>query len=64
MKYKILVQKAGSAFKTDFEHAAQELSDKVNQAIREGWEPHGGLATGRTTGLEIVYLAQAMIKQE
>jgi hypothetical protein len=64
MRYKILVQKAGSMLKTDFERAAQELSDKVNEALRDGWEPQGGLAVGQTTAAPTAYLMQAVVKKE
>jgi len=64
MRYKILIQKAGTALKTDFERAAEELSHKVNEAIRDGWEPQGGLAVGETAVTEVPHLMQAMIKQE
>jgi hypothetical protein len=64
MEYKILIQKAGSALKTDFERAAEELARKVNQAIRDGWEPKGGLAVGETAAAEVPHLMQAMVKRE
>jgi len=64
MRYKILIQKAGSALKTDFERAAEGLARKVNEAIRDGWEPKGGLAVGETAGVEVSYLMQAMVKRE
>jgi hypothetical protein len=64
MKYKILVQKAGTALKTDFERAAEKLSLKVNEAIRDGWEPKGGVAVGKTAAVELPYLMQAMIKRD
>jgi len=64
MKYKVLVQKAGSVVKTDFERAAEKLAEKVNTALRDGWEPPGGIAVGRTTAAEVVYLLQAVVKRE
>jgi hypothetical protein len=64
MRYKILIQRAGSALKTDFERAAEELAHKVNDAIYDGWEPQGGLAVGETAATEVPYLMQAMVKQE
>jgi hypothetical protein len=64
MRYKILVQKAGTALRTDFERAAAELSQKVNEAIRDGWVPQGGLAVGETAATERPHLMQAMVKQE
>lgn len=64
MRYKILVQKAGSFFETDFERAAEDLSNKVNEALREGWQVQGGLAVGRSKMDEISYLMQALVKPE
>ena len=64
MEYKILIEKAGTGLRTDFARAAKALSLKVNEAIREGWEPKGGLAVGRTQAVEIPYLMQAMVKKE
>lgn len=64
MEYKILIEKAGSAWKTDFERAAEGLSLKVNGAIRDGWEPQGGVCVGETRVMEVPFLMQAMIKQD
>lgn len=64
MKYKILVQKAGSLIQTDFERAAEDLAEKVNAALQDGWEPQGGIAVGRTTAAEVVYLLQAVVQRE
>jgi hypothetical protein len=64
MKYKILMQRAGSMVKTDFERAAQELAEKVNQALREGWQVKGGVAVGHTTTAVVAYLMQALVKPE
>jgi hypothetical protein len=64
MEYKILMERAGSAWKTDFARAAEALSFKVNEAIRDGWEPKGGLCVGKTTATEVAYLMQAMIKRD
>ena len=64
MEYKILIEKAGSAWKTNFERAVEALSLKVNDAIRDGWEPQGGVATGETTATEVPFLMQAMVKRD
>ena len=64
MRYKILTQKAGTAVKTDFDRASEELARKVNEAIRDGWTPKGGVAVGRTAAVEVPHLMQAMVKQE
>jgi hypothetical protein len=63
MDYKVLIEQAGSAWKTDFEDAAEALSRKVNEAIRDGWEPQGGVAVGKTTAVEVPFLMQAMVKR-
>jgi len=64
MEYKILIEKAGSALRTNFERAAEALSLKVNEAIRDGWEPKGGIAVGETAATEVPYLMQAMVKKD
>jgi hypothetical protein len=64
MEYKILIEEASSGLRTDFERAAKALSLKVNEAIRDGWEPKGGLTVGKTRAMEVPYLMQAMVKKE
>jgi hypothetical protein len=64
MEYKILIEEAGAGLRTDFARAAEALSLKVNAAIREGWEPQGGLTVGKTRAMEVPYLMQAMVKKE
>jgi hypothetical protein len=64
VEYKVLIEKAGSAWSTNFEDAAAALARKVNEAIRDGWEPQGGVAVGETTALDIPFLMQAMIKRD
>ena len=63
MEYKILIEKTGPGLRTNFERAAEALSLKVNEAIRDGWEPKGGLTVGETRGTEVPYLMQAMVKK-
>jgi hypothetical protein len=64
MEYKIVIERAGSAWKTDFGRAAEALAGKVNRAIRDGWEPYGGVAVGKTTAIEVPFLMQAMVKHD
>ena len=64
MEYKILIEKAGSPLKTYFERAAEELACKVDEAIRDGWLPQGGVAVGKTAATEVPFLMQAMIKED
>ena len=61
MKYQILTVRSNPGnMATDFEKAAVELSELVNQAIRDGWEPLGGVAVGNTQATMSPYLFQAM----
>lgn len=63
MEYKIIVVSAVKTFGTDFPKAARELSDQVNAAIAEGWEPIGGLTVGSTMSTNEPHLLQAMIRK-
>jgi len=64
VRYKVLIQKAGTVVKTDFESAAEKLARKVNEAIRDGWKPQGGVAVGKSAATEVPHLMQAMVKPE
>ena len=61
MQYKILTVSAVSSFATNFERAASDLSQLVNQEILHGWKPTGGVAIGKTQSTREPYLFQAMI---
>ena len=69
MEYKILTVSAICGFSgdtgivTDFQTAADSLSKRVNQDIRAGWAPLGGVATGLTQQLNEPYLFQAMVRK-
>ena len=63
MEYKVVVVAASRLLGTDFEKGAQELSKAVNQQIAEGWEPLGGVSTGKTQQTEKPFLLQAMVKR-
>ena len=63
MEYQIVVVTAVKTFGTDFEHAARELSAKVNAEIQLGWEPLGGVNVGATMSTHEPYLLQAMIRR-
>ncbi|MBO7243834.1 MAG: DUF1737 domain-containing protein [Alphaproteobacteria bacterium] len=45
-----------------YDQVAELLIDKVNQLIKQGWEPLGGLCATQNAGKEI--FCQAMIKKE
>lgn len=63
MQYKIVVVDAVQGWGTNFEKAAAELARLVNKEIAKGWEPLGGVNTGRTQSTENPYLLQAMVKR-
>ena len=46
MQYKVIVEDAARGLMGDsgMEAAADILSEKVNEAIKDGWEPLGGIA--------------------
>jgi hypothetical protein len=46
MEYKVLVVECSDVTGTHFQKAADKLAERVNEAIREGWRPQGGLCTG------------------
>lgn len=62
MEYKLLVAPAGGAFRTNFDKAADRLADLVNQHVREGWTPQGGVAVGGTQSTKEPYLMQAIVR--
>lgn len=61
MKYQVITACAYFSPVTDFERAARELSELVNQAILDGWRPLGGVAAGNTENVK-PYLLQAMVR--
>jgi len=62
MEYKVILVSAIKTFGTDFDKAAQELAEKVNEQIQWGWLPQGGLAVGETQSTKEPYIMQAMVK--
>ncbi len=61
MKYKIVTVNAViGSFSTEFEQAAEKLSNLVNREMRDGWMPVGGVAVGQTMSTKEPYLFQAM----
>ncbi len=64
MQYKVIVEDAARGLMGDsgMETAAAILSDKVNEAIKDGWEPLGGIAHSENRQ-EDPFLLQAMINR-
>jgi hypothetical protein len=57
-EYKILTQDIGSIMSRDVVQAAADMTEQVNQHLKDGWTPIGGLATVQAgTG---IYLLQAL----
>lgn len=44
-----------------FEDSITELKDKVNEMIKQGWRPQGGVCTSVNMGVGVLF-CQAMIK--
>ena len=64
MQYKVIVEDAARGLMGDcgMETAAAILSEKVNEAIKDGWEPLGGIAHSENRQ-ENPFLLQAMINR-
>jgi hypothetical protein len=62
MQYKVIVEDAARGLMGDsgMETSAAILADKVNEAIKEGWEPLGGSAHSENRQ-ENPFLLQAVI---
>ena len=65
MQYKVIVEDAARGLMGDnsgMETSAAILADKVNEAIKDGWEPLGGIAHSENRQ-ENPFLLQAMINR-
>ena len=64
MQYKVIIEDASRGVMGDscMEASAAILSDKVNEAIKDGWEPLGGIAHSENRQ-ENPFLLQAMINR-
>ena len=61
MQYKIVAK--ASSRSTSLEKAADDLAKEVNDLIRSGWKPQGGLVARTQLG-QYPFVAQAMVKEE
>jgi hypothetical protein len=61
MEYEVLAQKISNPFVRNVPKAIEDLSKRVNERIREGWEPQGGVAAGAVGTAP--YLFQALVKR-
>ena len=64
MQYKVIVEDAARGLMGDsgMETSATILAEKVNEAIKDGWEPLGGIAHSENRQ-ENPFLLQAMINR-
>ena len=64
MQYKVIIEDASQGVMGGgaMESATSTLSEKVNNAIQEGWEPIGGISHSEDRQ-ENPYLLQAMINR-
>ena len=60
MQYKTVLKTSDSTI--PLEKAADDLAKEVNDLIRSGWTPQGGLVAGMQMG-QYPFLAQAMVKK-
>ncbi|MGN1299467.1 MAG: DUF1737 domain-containing protein [Candidatus Scatovivens sp.] len=56
MQYKILKEE-----NIIYEDASDNLEEQVNEALKEGWKPQGGVSTVRQKS-NVFIISQAMIK--
>ena len=63
MEYKVIFVRTKKGVSTNFQEATNELAELVNAELQNGWEPIGGVATGRTRFSEEPHLFQAVIKR-
>lgn len=56
MEYKVIVISANNAIGSDFDKAALELGESVNQHIAEGWAPQGGVGYALGIGMGNAWL--------
>jgi|WetSurMetagenome_2_1015567.scaffolds.fasta_scaffold501920_1 hypothetical protein len=61
MEYKVIHLSAVTLTGTNFEKASEKLATLVNEAIKEGWKPQGGVTVGLTL-LKEPFLLQAMTR--
>ena len=62
MEYKITVVVAPGHMGTDFEKGSERLAELVNDALRQGWKPQGGIAVGEAQVTRERFILQAMVK--
>ena len=62
MQYKILRTRAGN----DIDKAVTKLEKMVNEEMKDGWRPQGGVNINDTAlkGFNLFVVAQAMIKED
>lgn len=62
MEYKAIVVACAGLMGTDFEKAAEKLSEQVGEALRQGWKVQGGVAAGSSQLTKEPYLLQALVR--
>jgi hypothetical protein len=61
MDYQIVTQKVTNAFVRNLPKAVEELTRQVNERLKSGWEPIGGIQIGSAGSAP--YLMQALVKR-
>jgi hypothetical protein len=61
MEYKVILCKVRNPFVRNVEKATKELERQVNEQLRAGWEPAGGIALASAGSAP--YLFQAVVRR-
>jgi hypothetical protein len=61
VEYKVVAQKVSGMFGRTIARQTEEFARQVNEHLRSGWEPVGGVASSSAGGTTHLY--QAMIKR-
>jgi hypothetical protein len=62
MEYKVIVVPCSGMMGTDFEKAAERLSELVGEGLRQGWKLQGGVAVGSSQLTKEPFLLQALVR--
>jgi hypothetical protein len=62
MEYRVIVVSGSGLTGTNFERGAERLAELVNEALRQGWKPQGGVAVGESQMTREPFMLQAVVR--